>query len=335
MDIDELRAYFKTLGQPSFRAEQVFRWFSRGARYSEMTNIPHALRSELEEIAPVETADIERVCASRDGSTEKYLYRLSDGERVEGVLMWHNYGYTLCCSTQVGCRMGCVFCASAEGGFVRDLLPGEMLFQAASANRRVIERGKIKNVVLMGSGEPLDNYENVVKFLRIASSEKGLNLSLRGVSLSTCGLPAQMRRLANEALPITLCVSLHATDDITRRRLMPAASAHDIAAIISAARYYVERTGRRVIFEYVLADGVNCEPAHADELAKLLRGFQCHVNLIPINRARGIELRPPNARVIKTFIDRLASRHVSVTLRRGMGADIEGACGQLRANWRE
>jgi 23S rRNA (adenine2503-C2)-methyltransferase len=335
MDIDELRIYFETLGQPSFRAEQVFRWFSRGASYSEMTNIPGSLRSELEEIAPEEKADIERVFVSVDGLTEKYLYKLNDGERVEGVLMRHDYGYTLCCSTQAGCRMGCVFCASTEGGLIRNLTPGEMLFQVTSANKRISERGKIKNVVLMGSGEPLDNYENVVKFLRIASSEKGLHLSLRGVSLPTCGLPEQMRRLADEKLPITLCVSLHASNDIVRRKLMPTANAHNIDAIIAASRYYVERTGRRVIIEYVLVDGVNCEPAHADELAKLLRGFQCHVNLIPLNPTNRVELRPPNARVIKVFIDRLASRHISATLRRGMGADIEGACGQLRANWRE
>jgi len=335
MDIDELRVFFETLHQPAFRAEQIFRWFSRGAGYDEMTNIPAALRSELAELAPIEKADIERVFASRDGMTEKYLYKLNDGERVEGVLMRHDYGFTFCCSTQAGCRMGCVFCASTEGGLVRNLTPGEMLSQVISANKRIGERGRIKNVVLMGSGEPLDNYDNVVKFLRIASCEKGLNLSLRGISLSTCGLPEQMRRLADEKLPVTLCVSLHAPNDAIRRALMPAANAYSIDAIISASRYYAERTGRRVIFEYILIDGINCEPAHADELAKRLRGFQCHVNLIPLNPARRAELRPPNARVINTFLSRLASRHISATLRRGMGADIKGACGQLRADRRE
>jgi 23S rRNA (adenine2503-C2)-methyltransferase len=268
---------------------------------------------------------------SKLDDTEKLIYRLSDGNLIEGVLMRYRHGDTLCVSTQVGCRMGCAFCASTLGGLVRNLTPGEMLGQIIAVNRMLGPEGRrVHNVVLMGSGEPLDNYENVVKFLRLATDGRGLNLSARGISLSTCGLVPEIRRLAEEGIPVTLSVSLHAPDDETRKKLMPVANAYAIGDILAACRYYIEKTGRRVIFEYALAGGVNCETRHADRLAQILRGMQCHVNLIPLNHVAESALLPPPDGATEAFLARLTQRHISATRRREMGDDIEGACGQLR-----
>jgi 23S rRNA (adenine2503-C2)-methyltransferase len=275
--------------------------------------------------------EISKSIRSTVDDTEKLLYRLPDGNLIEGVVMRYHHGDTLCVSTQVGCRMGCAFCASTLSGLIRSLSPGEMLGQIVAVDRLLRpEERRVHNVVLMGSGEPLDNYENVVKFLRLATDERGLNLSARGISLSTCGLVPAMKRFSDEGIPVTLSVSLHAPDDETRKKLMPVANAFTIDEILDACRYYIEKTGRRVIFEFALAGGVNCELHHADLLARKLRGLQCHVNLIPLNHVAESALQPPPAGATEAFLNRLTERHISATRRREMGDDIEGACGQLR-----
>ncbi len=333
MSLEQLTEYVKGLGQSAFRAKQIYQWLCRGVDFEGMSNLPAALRAQLEQNCVANPVSVERALVSNLDGTEKYLYRLRDGNLIEGVLMRYHHGNTLCLSTQVGCAMSCAFCASTLEGCVRDLTSGEMLGQILCANRRLAqeqEGGRVGNVVLMGSGEPLDNYDNVVNFLRLATDERGLNLSIRGISLSTCGLVERMRRFAQEGLGVTLSLSLHAPNDEIRQRLMPVARAYSIDEVIDACRYYVEKTGRRVIFEYALIRDVNCEPAHADELARRLRGLQCHVNLIPLNDVPERNLRAPEPRQIEAFMERLRAKHISVTRRREMGDDIEGACGQLR-----
>lgn len=328
---EELQAFVKAQGLPTFRAKQLHQWLIRGEDFPAMTNLPEALRGALAKAAVAQPVAIEKSVRSKIDDTEKLLYRLQDGNLIEGVLMRYHHGDTLCVSTQVGCRMGCAFCASTLGGLVRSLAPGEMLGQIVQVDKMLRPEGRrVHNVVLMGSGEPLDNYENVVKFLRLATDERGLNLSARGISLSTCGLVPAMRKLADEGLPVTLSVSLHAPDDETRKKLMPVANAYSIDEILDACRYYIEKTGRRVIFEYALAGGVNCEERHADLLAGILRGMQCHVNLIPLNHVEESALQPPPEGATEAFLNRLAEKHISATRRREMGDDIEGACGQLR-----
>lgn len=328
---EELAAFIKEQGLPAFRAKQLHEWLIRGEDFPGMTNLPEALREKLSAVALAQPVRIETLVRSRLDDTVKLLYRLHDGNLIEGVLMRYRHGDTLCVSTQVGCRMGCAFCASTLGGLVRNLAPGEMLGQIVAVDRMLRpETRRVHNVVLMGSGEPLDNYENVIKFLRLAIDERGLNLSARAVSLSTCGLAPAIRRLADEGIPVTLSVSLHAPDDDTRKKLMPVANAYAIDEILDACRYYIEKTGRRVIFEYALAGGVNCDVRHADLLAKKLRGMQCHVNLIPLNHVPESALKAPPAGAVEAFLKRLAERSISATRRREMGDDIEGACGQLR-----
>lgn len=327
----ELTALMKDMGQGAYRAAQIQSWVTRSADISEMTNLAAALREKLAQTCVANPVTIQSALTSKIDGTEKYLFRLMDGNLIEGVLMRYKHGDTLCISTQVGCRMGCAFCASTLEGCARNLEPGEMIGEILAVNRRLIDKGeKIHNVVLMGSGEPLDNYDNVVKFLRLAIDPEGLNLSVRGISLSTCGLAPAMRRFADEGLPVTLSLSLHAPNDHVRKMLMPVANAYGIDEILNACRYYIEKTGRRVIFEYAMAKGVNCEMAHADELAGRLRGMQCHVNLIPLNSVKERSLLAPSEGEIEAFMRRLESRHISVTRRREMGDDIQGACGQLR-----
>ena len=328
---EELAEFVKAQGLPAFRAKQLHAWLVRGEDFPAMTNLPEALRAKLSAVALSQPVAIDSSIRSRLDDTEKLLYRLSDGNLIEGVLMRYHHGDTLCVSTQVGCRMGCAFCASTLGGLIRNLTPGEMLGQIVAVDKMLRpEQRRVHNVVLMGSGEPLDNYDNVVKFLRLATDERGLNLSARSISLSTCGLVPAMRRFADEGIPVTLSVSLHAPDDETRKKLMPVANAYSIDEILAACRYYIEKTGRRVIFEYALAGGVNCGEAHADLLAKKLRGMQCHVNLIPLNHVQESALKAPAPGAVEAFLKRLSEKHISATRRREMGDDIEGACGQLR-----
>ena len=331
---DALQAFVTgELGQSAFRARQIRQWLNRGASIDEMTNLSASLRARMNELAVANPIRILNSFKSALDETEKFLYALEDGNLIEGVVMRYHHGDTLCVSTQVGCRMGCAFCASTLDGRVRNLTAGEILGQVAAANRHIQgedPQRRIHNIVLMGSGEPLDNYDEVTRFLRLVNDPEGLNISLRSVSLSTCGLVPRMRALADEGLPVTLSVSLHAPNDAVRKRIMPIANTYPIEDVLSACRYYVERTGRRVIFEYALIKGVNCLPEHADELSDRLRGLQCHVNLIPLNDVPERNLNAPSRREVERFLAQLERRKISATIRREMGADIQGACGQLR-----
>lgn len=326
---EELCEWVKEKGEASFRAKQLYEWIQRGAYFDEMSNLPRTFRESLKESVVSNPVGIREVHVSKLDGTEKYLYELVDGNVIEGVLMRYRHGNTLCVSTQVGCRMGCAFCASTLDGCVRNLTPGELLGQIVAVNRR-LQGDRVGNVVLMGSGEPLDNYDNVVKFLRLMSDERGLNMSLRGVSLSTCGLVPNMYRLADEGLPVTLSISLHAPNDEVRKKLMPVANAYEIEQVLDACRNYIDKTGRRVVFEYAMVSGVNCALQQADELSRKLRGMQCHVNLIPLNEVKERGLKAPSQAEVDAFMRRLEERHISVTKRREMGDDIQGACGQLR-----
>ena len=334
MTPEELGVYLKELGQPAFRAKQLFAWLHQGVPFERMSNLPKALRETLAENCldnPVQV--LETITSKLDG-TIKLLYRLHDGHVIEGVLMRYKYGNTLCVSTQVGCRMGCAFCASMLDGCARSLSAGEILGQIVCANGVLAPQGqKVGNVVLMGSGEPLDNYDNVVRFLRILRMEGGLCIGMRSVSLSTCGLVPNMRRFAQEDLPVTLSLSLHAPNDEVRKRLMPVANAYAMDDVLDACRYYIEKTGRRVIFEYALVHGVNAAPEQAAELAGRLRGMQCHVNLIPLNSVPERGLTGVSEREVDAFRRVLEQKNISVTRRREMGDDIEGACGQLRRRY--
>lgn len=330
--LEKLTGFVTGLGQPAFRAKQLFSWLheKRVQEFSAMTNLPKGLLQQLEQQCTIEVLRPLRKQCAKDG-TVKYLFGLADGNSIETVLMRYSYGNSVCVSTQVGCRMGCRFCASTLEGRVRDLTAGEMLGQVTAVNRMLAPEGRrVHNIVLMGSGEPLDNYENTVKFLHLVNSPERTNISLRNISLSTCGLVPQMRDLAKEGLPVTLSISLHAPNDEVRKQLLPVANAYAIEDVLSAAREYVEKTGRRVIFEYALVKGVNSELRHADELATRLRGLRCHVNLIPLNAVRERDLHPPTRADVQNFLRRLEARRISATVRREMGADIEGACGQLR-----
>lgn len=327
----ELKEWVKAQGYPAFRAKQIFQWIHRGAEFGEMTNLSKELREKLEQTAVAQPVHIRLKKESPLDGTVKLLYELHDGNCVEGVVMRYKYGISLCISTQVGCRMGCRFCASTLEGRVRDLTAGEMLGEILCANRLLEEEGvKVSHVVLMGSGEPLDNYDQVIRFLWLLREENGIQMSIRNVSLSTCGIVPKMYDLANEGLPVTLCISLHAPTDEIRRQTMPIAYSWSISEILEACRNYIRKTGRRVIFEYALSDGLNAEEKHAEQLAVLLRGIQCHVNLIPLNVVKERELKGISEDKVQRFLKVLQENHISATRRREMGDDIEGACGQLR-----
>ena len=333
---EELAAFFKAQGQPAFRAKQVFAWLHQGVPFEKMSNLPKALRETLQSTCIDNPVSVLETIESKIDGTIKLLYRLPDDHVIEGVLMRYKYGNTLCLSTQVGCRMGCKFCASTLDGCARSLTPAEMLGQIVCANGILAAQGegqKVGNIVLMGSGEPFDNYDNVVRFLRILRMEGGLCIGMRSVSLSTCGLVPQMRRFAEENLPVTLSLSLHAPNDAIRQQTMPVAKKYSMEEVLDACRYYIEKTGRRVIFEYALVHGVNASPEQAAELAGKLRGMQCHVNLIPLNAVPERGLQGVTEREVDTFRKALEAKNISVTRRREMGDDIEGACGQLRRRY--
>lgn len=330
LTLPELQNYLTNVGQPSFRAKQIFGWLHKGIPFSEMTNIPKDLRDALQQQCFDLPLSIYSNNASQRDETVKFLFACEDGNLVEGVLMHYHYGYTLCISTQVGCRMGCLFCASTLHGCVRNLSAGEMLSQVLLANRFLGEKGSVGHVVLMGSGEPLDNYVQTVRFLRLINHPDGLNISLRNISVSTCGLVPQILRLAEEKLPVTLSVSLHAPTDSIRRVTMPIANRYTISDLLAAVKQYEQRTGRRVVFEYALMHGVNSQPQHAHALADLVGGMRCHVNLIPLNPVRERRLSSAGAEEVTAFLNVLEKRNISATIRREMGTDIAGACGQLR-----
>ena len=324
MTYEELQAFTAQRGWPAFRADQIFSWCARGAEPSEMSNLSKAMRDELESLG-TGGVELEQSHSSEDGS-EKFLFRCKDGNAIEGILMRYSYGGSLCISTQAGCRMGCRFCASTIEGLARNLTAGEMAGQLYA----VLKGGhSFNHVVLMGCGEPLDNLQEVVKFLRIVTHEKGMNLSMRHISLSTCGLVPEMDALAKMDLQLTLCISLHASDDETRRQLMPIANRYSIAEVIDAARRYEKVTGRRVVFEYILIKDINDSAAAARRLCEITRGMRKHINLIPLNGSMN-SLLPPDEASIRRFHQILTENGVSATIRRRLGADVAGACGQLR-----
>nr|WP_308507812.1 23S rRNA (adenine(2503)-C(2))-methyltransferase RlmN [uncultured Stomatobaculum sp.] len=331
----ELGAYLKELGEPGFRAKQLFSWLhqKKAQRFDEMSNLPKSLRESLKEHARLPGLVQEVVQVSKNDGTEKYLFSLSDGNMIESVLMRYNYGNSVCISSQVGCRMGCRFCASTVDGLARNLTAGEMLAQVYAIERKIGER--VSNVVVMGSGEPMDNYDNVVRFIRLLSEKDGLNISQRNITVSTCGLVPEIRRFADEKLQVTLALSLHAADDATRQRLMPIANRYALRDVLDACAYYFEKTGRRVSFEYSLVAGVNDTPAEAAKLIALLRHRKGHVNLIPVNPVVERSLKEPSLAAVHRFRDTLEKNGINVTIRKEMGRDIDGACGQLRRRYRD
>lgn len=332
MTLDEVAKLLSDLGEPRYRAKQVYAWLVRGVRPAEMTNLPKALREKLAALPYGAVSIFQKRLSERDG-TAKFLFSLEDENLIEGVLMRYHYGNTVCLSTQVGCRMGCAFCASTLEGKVRDLHAGEMLGQIAAIEKdEPHENGHraVTNLVLMGSGEPLDNFENVVRFLYLVSSPDGMNISPRNISVSTCGIVPKIYEFMEKAPHVTLSVSLHAHDDETRSRIMPINRAYPIAELLKAARAYADGTGRRVVFEYALISGVNASEQDAVALAKRLRGMRCHVNLIPLNPVPERNLSGATRQQAQQFAAWLEREHISATVRREMGTDIEGACGQLR-----
>ena len=324
---EELEAYFQELGQPKFRAMQVFRWLHRGVEsFDGMSDLPRALREKLEEACILTVPKVERRQVSQIDGTIKYLWRLSDGNCVETVLMRYKHGNTVCVSSQVGCNMGCVFCASTLGGKVRDLTPAEILDQVIFTEKDSGET--VSNIVMMGIGEPLDNFDHVLRFLELVNHPSGLNIGMRHISLSTCGLVKKIDKLAQLGLQLTLSVSLHAPDDETRSRLMPVNKAVGVDTLMEACRRYFETTGRRISYEYAMIDGVNDSDEQADRLAGLLRGQPGHVNLIPLNEVAESPLKP--SRRVRQFQRRLEGHGVTATVRRKLGGDIDASCGQLR-----
>ncbi len=333
---EELNNILTDLGEKKYHATHIYSSLFLGLEFSEMTAISKGLRSILEEKYTAQPVSILESIKSTDG-TEKFLFRLLDDNVIEGVLMKYKYGNTICISTQVGCRMNCAFCASGLEGLIRNLTPSEMLGEIICVNKYLCgglkDKRQITNVVLMGSGEPLDNYDNVVKFIKLLSSEQGLNISSRNVSLSTSGIAPKMYDLANENLSVNLTLSLHSPFDDERQKIMPIAKAYSIEQLIEACENYFEKTGRRYIFEYVLIKGENDTEKHANKLISLLRGKPCHINLIRLNEVKEKGLLGVDDKDAYRFLGRLEKGGLSATLRRRMGADIDGACGQLRRRY--
>ena len=327
--IEQLTALMKELGQPGFRAKQIFHWVhqKQAAEFSQMTDQPKALIARLEQDFYIAQHKVRRCQRSKDG-TVKYLFELADGNCIETVLMRYNYGNTVCVSTQVGCRMGCRFCASTQGGRVRNLEAGEIAAEIYGVMRDTGER--VSHVVLMGIGEPLDNFDNVMDFLEIVSCADGINIGMRNFSLSTCGLVPMIDKLAEKKLQLTLSVSLHAPENTMRSSMMPVNNAYPVEQLIAACRRYQQTTGRRISFEYSMVRGVNDSDQTAAMLAKLIRGMGAHVNLIPINPADGSPYSASDDANVRRFQQRLMDLGVNATVRRRLGQDISAACGQLR-----
>ncbi len=330
----ELLEYMTSLGQPKFRTAQLFKWLGQGVEdFDEMTNLPKSLREELKEKCYIANVSIVKKLVSKIDGTVKYVYELYDGERIESVVMKYEHGYTVCISTQVGCRMGCSFCASGLDGLFRNLTPSEMLAQITKAQQ---DNGiRISNVVMMGMGEPLDNFENSVKFLQLVSNDNGLNIGLRHISLSTSGVVSKIKELKNYDFPITLSISLHAPNDEIRSSMMKVNKKWGVDELLAACKEYQQVTTRRISFEYALIEGVNDSDACADELSKKLRGIMCHVNLIPANPVKENSFKKPDMNKILHFKERLIKKGINATVRRTLGADIDASCGQLRRKVKE
>ena len=332
MTLPEMTQLFKDLGQPSFRAKQVYTWLHKGVRsYEEMTNLPKGLRDTLAEQYPLLVPQVVRKQESQKDGTIKYLWKLSDGNCVETVLMRYHYGNTVCISTEVGCRMGCAFCASTLGGLVRKLEPFEMLDQVLFTQT---DSGlPISHIVLMGIGEPLDNFDHVMRFLELVNSPEGMNISMRHISLSTCGLVPGIDALAEKKLQLTLSVSLHAPTDQIRDTIMPVNKAYPTEQLLAACRRYYERTGRRISFEYAMIGGVNDTPEAARTLLKRLKGLPAHMNLIPLNKVEESPLKPSTRQAVQQFQRILEEGGIPATVRRTLGSDIDASCGQLRRKY--
>ena len=330
LSFDELSDELNKRGYPKFRSSQIYDWLqAKGVMsFDEMTNISKEARCALNEDFEIKTCSIKRKLVSKIDGTVKYLFEFNDNSTVESVVMKYKYGYSICISTQVGCKMGCTFCASAIGGFQRHLTPSEMLCEILTAQKDLDIR--ISHIVLMGTGEPLDNYDNVLKFLRLVTDEKGQNLSMRHISLSTCGLCDKIRALADEQLQLTLSVSLHAPNDEIRRKTMPIANKYSIDEVLDACRYYTDKTNRRISFEYAMISGVNDSDDNAKELCKRLRGILCHINLIPVNEIKERDYKKSNSDRLRSFISVCENAGFAVTVRRTLGSDINASCGQLR-----
>lgn len=325
----QLQEYMVSLGEPSYRGKQVFRWLTQGVTsFDEMSDLSKPLREKLKEKAFITKPEIVRKQVSARDGTVKYLFGLADGNCVETVVMRYQHGNSVCLSTQAGCHMGCAFCASFEKGETRDLTPAEILDQVLFAQR---DSGlKISNIVLMGTGEPLDNYDNVVQFLRLVSCPEGLNIGMRHISLSTCGLVPRIRELSQLDFQLTLSISLHAPNNRIRSTIMPVNNKYPVEELIRACRDYFAATGRRISFEYAMIAGVNDSDSCARELAALLRGLMCHINLIPLNHVEGSPLAPSSRETIRRFQEILQKKGFNVTVRRSLGGDIDASCGQLR-----
>lgn len=333
LNLKELTAFVEELGEKGFRAKQIYQWLhvKQVSDFSEMTNISKAMIEKLEESAVLVNLKKEAVQESKLDGTRKYLFCLEDGNVIESVLMRYKHGNSVCISSQVGCRMGCRFCASTLDGLVRNLSASEMLDQIYQIGKDIGER--ISNVVVMGTGEPMDNFDNLLKFVELLTDENGLHISQRNLTVSTCGIVPRMKELAEKNLQITLALSLHASTQEKRLELMPVANKYEIHEVIDACRYYFEKTGRRVTFEYSLVGGVNDSDTDAKNLCALIKGMNCHVNLIPVNPIKERDFVQPDSGVTQAFKNKLEKIGINVTIRREMGRDIDGACGQLRKRY--
>ena len=332
MTAPEITAMLKELGQPAFRGKQIYTWLHKGVgSYDEMTNLPKSLRDTLAEKYPIYTPKVVRKQESKKDGTIKYLWQLADGNCVETVLMRYHYGNTVCISTEVGCAMGCAFCASTIGGLVRRLEPYEMLDEVLFTQ---LDSGlPISHIVLMGIGEPLDNFENVLRFLELVNSADGMNISMRHISLSTCGLIPKIDALAEKKLQISLAISLHGPNNEIRGKIMPVNKAYPIEDLIAACRRYYDATSRRIHFEYAMIDGVNDRPCDAKELLRLLKGLPAHINMIPLNHVEESPLKPSSKAAVATFQKILEDGGITATVRRTLGGDIDASCGQLRRKY--
>ncbi|MBE7037310.1 MAG: 23S rRNA (adenine(2503)-C(2))-methyltransferase RlmN [Ruminococcaceae bacterium] len=329
LTISELEGFLEKIGEKKFRAKQIFKWLSLGVvSFDEMTDISKDLRKKLSDISFISKMEIERKLVSKIDKTTKYLFKLSDGNMVEAVVMYYKHGITICISSQVGCRMGCKFCASTIGGLVRNLSAGEILDEVIFAQKDIGER--ISNIVMMGIGEPLDNFDNVIKFLENVNNPLGLNIGYRHISLSTCGIVKNIVELEKLNIPITLSISLHAPTDDLRGEIMPVNNAYNVDTLIDACKRYVEKTNRRISFEYTMIKGVNDSENIARILAKKLKGMLCHVNLIPVNEVDETHFKKSDTKQIEKFIAVLEKSGITTTVRRKLGSDINASCGQLR-----
>ena len=333
LNYDELVTYMAGLGEKKFRAGQLYQWMHEklADSFDECTNLSNALRQKLKETSEYVCLEPVRVQHSKLDGTEKYLFRLSDGNYVESVLMKYHHGNSVCISSQVGCRMGCRFCASTLDGCVRNLTPSEMLDQIYTIQK--ISGERVDNVVVMGSGEPMDNFDNIIRFLSLLNSEQGLNISARNITVSTCGIVPKIIEMADKKLQITLAISLHAPNDELRKTMMPIANKYSIEEIMEACRYYLKQTNRRISFEYSLVKDVNDTEECAQQLISLVKGMNCHINLIPVNPIKERDYRQSEQKAIYAFKNKLEKNGINVTIRREMGRDIDGACGQLRKSY--